>query len=115
MFPAALSAQRSIRHAELPSHPECRINLTENLRLGATFRTILSFAIAPDGSIYVLDSDSSGISLFSPNGTFVRTIGETAEFKKPYRIAATSTRLFVYDRDPARILVFSPTGVLISS
>ena len=83
--------------------------------------------IAPSGTIYVGDThgaqfqDAAGptsksrISMFAPDGTFIKSFGEfgyeDGQFRSPHSLAMDSQgRLFVADRGNARIQIFSQDG-----
>jgi sugar lactone lactonase YvrE len=83
--------------------------------------------IAPSGTIYVGDThgaqfqDAAGptsksrISIFAPDGTFIKSFGEfgyeDGQFRSPHSLAMDSQgRLFVADRGNARIQIFSQDG-----
>jgi len=83
--------------------------------------------IAPSGTIYVGDThgaqfqDAAGptsksrISIFAPDGTFIKSFGEfgyeDGQFRSPHSLAMDSQgRLFVADRGNARIQIFSQNG-----
>jgi len=54
------------------------------------FGVIIDLALDHDGYAYVVDQQLGRISLFAPDGTFVRTIGRQGdgpgEFRRPYRV-----------------------------
>ena len=83
--------------------------------------------IAHSGTIYVGDTDGaqfqdaagptskSRISMFAPDGTFIKSFGEfgyeDGQFRSPHSLAMDSQgRLFVADRGNARIQIFSQDG-----
>jgi hypothetical protein len=83
--------------------------------------------IAPSGTIYVGDThgaqfqDAAGptsksrISMFAPDGTFIKSFGEfgyeDGQFRSPHSLAMDSQgRLFVADRGNARIQIFTQDG-----
>ena len=83
--------------------------------------------IAPNGTIYVGDThgaqfqDEAGptsksrISMFEPDGTFIKSFGEfgyeDGQFRSPHSLAMDSQgRLFVADRGNSRIQIFTQDG-----
>ena len=83
--------------------------------------------IAPNGTIYVGDThgaqfqDAAGptsksrISMFEPDGTFIKSFGEfgyeDGQFRSPHSLAMDSQgRLFVADRGNSRIQIFTQDG-----
>ena len=83
--------------------------------------------IAPNGTIYVGDThgaqfqnaagptSKSRISMFTPDGTFIKSFGEfgyeDGQFRSPHSLAMDSQgRLFVADRGNARIQIFTQDG-----
>ena len=83
--------------------------------------------IAPNGTIYVGDThgaqfqDAAGptsksrISMFAPDGTFIKSFGEfgyeDGQFRSPHSLAMDSQgRLFVADRGNSRIQIFTQDG-----
>ena len=83
--------------------------------------------VAPNGNIYVAETHSaqfqdapgpdakSRISIFSPEGKFIKTFGQwgfkDGEFRSPHALAMDSQgRLFVADRGNRRIQIFDQDG-----
>jgi hypothetical protein len=83
--------------------------------------------VAPNGNIYVAETHTaqyqeepgpdakSRISIFAPDGTFIKTFGqfgfEDGEFRSPHSLAMDSRgRLFVADRGNCRIQIFTQDG-----
>ncbi|MCH7815337.1 MAG: hypothetical protein IIC60_02080 [Proteobacteria bacterium] len=83
--------------------------------------------IAPNGTIYVADThgaqfqdepgptSKSRISMFEPDGTFIKSFGEwgfeDGQFRSPHSLAMDSQgRLFVADRGNSRIQIFTQDG-----
>lgn len=83
--------------------------------------------VAPNGNIYVAETHTaqyqeekgpdakSRISIFAPDGTFIKTFGEfgfeDGEFRSPHSLAMDSQgRLFVADRGNCRIQIFTQDG-----
>lgn len=83
--------------------------------------------VAPNGNIYVAEThgaqfqsepgpdSKSRISIFAPDGTFIKTFGEwgleDGQFRSPHSLAFDSQgRLFVADRGNNRIQIFTQDG-----
>lgn len=83
--------------------------------------------VAPNGNIYVAEThgaqfqdepgpdSKSRISIFAPDGTFIKTFGEwgfeDGQFRSPHSLAFDSQgRLFVADRGNDRIQIFTQDG-----
>jgi DNA-binding beta-propeller fold protein YncE len=69
--------------------------------------------LGPDGSLYVSDTMNARISVFDPDGNFVRTIGERGDgfgqFDKPKGIAFDSFgNLYVVDSSWSNVQIFGP-------
>jgi len=72
-------------------------------------------AIAPDGTIYVLDRQVPVVRAYGPDGTFLRNLGRDGggpgEYKNPDGLAVLPDgRVLVKDPGNARIQVFGPSG-----
>lgn len=72
-------------------------------------------ACAPDGKVYVADTDHSKIQYFTSTGSFLSSWGSSGEgngeFDKPRGIAVASNGVvYVTDWGNSRIQYFSPTG-----
>ena len=75
-------------------------------------------AVAPDGSVYVVDSDNCRIQRFSATGTFLNAWGscgsEEGKFSRPYGVAVASDgTVYVADTYNHRIQRFSATGAFL--
>jgi sugar lactone lactonase YvrE len=125
LVPYSVRCQTRVVTNDAPVAANCSIRLIEDLRLGVedhpvqqSFGAILSLAIAPDGTMFVLDPTAFSLSKFSPSGVFLRQIGAKGrgpgEFESPYRVIATNTRVFVYDRALGRIVAFTTDGKAIT-
>jgi hypothetical protein len=85
------------------------------------FGRIRSLAVAPDGTIYVFDSQAKELRKYAPDGTFVGTLGREGggpgEHKSPDGGLAVLPDGRVLLRDPgnARISVFAPNGEFLES
>jgi hypothetical protein len=66
-----------------PLNAQARWTISEEIRIGTTnegphsFNDIRGFAIAPDGSILILDYQTQDIRVFDPRGRHVRTVGRS--------------------------------------
>lgn len=83
------------------------------------FNKPTDMAITPAGDVFVSDGyANSRVVHFDPAGRFVRAWGtlgtEPGQFSVPHAIAVDSQgRLYVADRNNARVQVFDPTGKLL--
>lgn len=79
------------------------------------FGRVTSLAVAPDGTIYVLDYQSADVRAFDPSGTWLRTLGRRGEgpgeLSRPGAVAVLSDgRVLVRDPGNQRIQVYRPDG-----
>lgn len=80
------------------------------------FGQVGSLAVAPDGSIYVMDRQAPALRKYSPDGKYVATFGREGagpgEYKGPDGGLAVLDDGRVVLRDPAntRMQIYSPTG-----
>ena len=94
----------------------------------ATFDTLNGLALAPDGRLFVADTDNNLIRVISADGATVSTyagsgeIGNadgstsTASFRQPIGLAlAPDGRLFIADHNNNRIRVISADGATVSN
>jgi DNA-binding beta-propeller fold protein YncE len=77
-----------------------------------------AIAIAPDGNVYVADSENHRIQVFTPDGDFVNQWGSygsgPGQFDVPQGIAIDAGGLvYVGDRNNSRIQKFTPDGGFI--
>ncbi|MBK6432430.1 MAG: hypothetical protein IPF85_17145 [Anaerolineae bacterium] len=72
-----------------------------------------------DGNVYVADTGSHRIQVFTSNGTFVRTFGRlgsgNGEFYGPAGIAVLGDRVYVADYHNSRGQVFTRSGAFVRS
>jgi DNA-binding beta-propeller fold protein YncE len=79
-----------------------------------------ALAVAPNGEVYVADGyDHGRIVRFDPNGCALGSFGERGvgrgQFETPHGIAiGADSRVYVADRDNARIQVFEPDGDFVA-
>lgn len=67
-------------------------------------------AFGPDGNLYVAEFGTKRVSVFSPDGTFIKAFGEDA-LGKPFGVAADDDgTVYVVDVDPSDLLVFGANG-----
>ncbi|MDR1281647.1 MAG: exo-alpha-sialidase [Opitutaceae bacterium] len=76
-------------------------------------------ALAPDGSIYITDGyGNSRVVCLAPDGAFRFAWGKRGagpgEFHNPHNIVIRDNRVYVADRDNARIQVFTLTGDFVA-
>ena len=95
--------------------PEVSIGEMDSEDLNYLFGQINSMAVASDGTIYVLDRQAAELRAYSPDGTWLRTIGKRGEgpgeLKQPSAIAILSDgRILVRDPGNGRIQVYAPDG-----
>ncbi len=70
-------------------------------------------AIGPDGDVYVAEFGTHRISIFRPDGVFVKIIGER-ELLAPFGVAvAPDGKIYVADAEAGGLLTFSQQGVLV--
>lgn len=95
--------------------PEIRIGVFE----GADhymFGHVRSLAVAPDGSIYAMDTQVPALRKYAADGTYVATFGRAGEGPGEYRgpdgglAVLPDGRVVLRDPRNARLQVYSPTG-----
>ena len=64
-------------------------------------------AVAPDGTIFVAESEAGRVTVFSPSGEAVRAIGG---FVEPTDVAMSADRLYVLDAGAGRVRAFTVQG-----
>jgi DNA-binding beta-propeller fold protein YncE len=70
-------------------------------------------ATGPDGKIYVAEFGTRRVSVFGPEGRFVKTVGEGA-LTAPFGVAAgPDGEIYVSDAEGGGLLIFSPEGALL--
>ncbi|MDX1674923.1 MAG: hypothetical protein R3314_09025 [Longimicrobiales bacterium] len=95
--------------------PEVRIGVFEG-EDHYMFGDVRSLAVAPDGSIYVMDSQVPALRKYAPDGSYVTTYGREGEGPGEYRAPDGGLAVLpdgrVVLRDPrnARLQVYSPNG-----
>lgn len=95
--------------------PELRIGVLEG-EDHYMFGDIRSLAVAPDGSIYVMDTQVPALRKYAPDGSYIATFGREGEgpgeYKGPDGGLAVLDDGRVVLRDPrnGRLQVYSPTG-----
>lgn len=95
--------------------PELRIGVFEG-EDHYMFGDVRSLAVAPDGAIYVVDSQVPALRKYAPDGSYLATFGREGEGPGEYRspdggLAVLSDgRVVLRDPRNARLQVYSPTG-----
>jgi DNA-binding beta-propeller fold protein YncE len=75
-------------------------------------------AIAPDGSLYVVDAGNFRVGVFKPDGTFVRNMGaigrRSGQFSRPKEVAVDADgNAYVVDTAFGNFQIFNPEGQLL--
>lgn len=83
--------------------------------LPGNFHSPSDIAIAPDGTVFVVDGLNHCIKSFDRNGKFLAVIGQkgsaNGQFNRPLGIATgVSGKVYVADSGNHRIQIFTPTG-----
>ena len=85
-------------------------------RAGGPFNRPTNLSVAPDGDLFVSDGyGNTRIHRFDPGGHLCSSFGEPGsgpgQFRVPHSVwVHTDGRIFVCDRENARIQIFSPSG-----
>ncbi len=70
-------------------------------------------AVGPDGKIYAAEFGTRRVSVFGPDGRFVKTVGE-GTLTAPFGVAAgPDGKIYISDAEAGGLLVFSPEGALL--
>jgi DNA-binding beta-propeller fold protein YncE len=82
------------------------------------FNVPLQAAVAPDGTLYVLDSGNFRVQAFDREGNFLRAFGKagvnTGDFARPRGIAVDDEgRIYVSDASFNNFQIFQPNGQLL--
>lgn len=99
------------RHLE----PEVRIGVFDGPD-AYMFGRVRSLAVAPDGSIYVVDSQVPALRKYDPSGQYVETFGREGEGPGEYRgpdgglAVLPDGRVVLRDPQNARLQVYGPDG-----
>lgn len=105
----------SVRGEPYTLEPEIRIGVFEG-EDAYMFGRVVSLAVAPDGSIYVMDAQVPALRQYAPNGSYVTTLGRRGggpgEYEQPDGGLAVLEDERVVLRDPgnARLQVYSAAG-----
>jgi hypothetical protein len=105
---------------------EERWRVTESLRLGSATEPetelftnqLLATDIGPDGNIYVLDHFAGRVSVFSPEGGFLRTVGRRGRGPTELGMPSGFTwdrggRLWVVDPSDRKYVVYDSIGAVV--
>jgi hypothetical protein len=81
------------------------------------FESAKCFAIDEDGDVFVLDSRSGKIHVFSADGTFQMHIGEglNLDLKNASFMTAGDNKIYVWESEVRKIFVLERTGAYITS
>jgi len=105
-----------------PAEPPMEITLDERWRIGEDsesedefFGVIMEIATGTDGTVYILDTQLHQVSIYSPEGEFVRAIGHEGEgpgeFRRPGNlILLPGGNIGVVQTMPGKIVMLSPEG-----
>jgi len=105
-----------------PAEPPMEIALDERWRIGGDsesedefFGVIMEIATGTDGTVYILDTQLHQVSIYSPEGEFVRAIGHEGEgpgeFRRPGNlILLPGGNIGVVQTMPGKIVMLSPEG-----
>lgn len=82
------------------------------------FNLPVDAAVAPDGTLYVLDAGNFRVQAFTPDGTFLRSFGSVGngfgQFGRPRGIAVDRDgNVYVSDASFCNVQVFTPEGALL--
>jgi peptidylglycine monooxygenase len=72
-------------------------------------------AVDSQSRLYVLRRGPASVQVFSPNGEFLLSFGESDIFDGHGITIDAQDRVFIVDRDAHQVLAFSPTGNLLFS
>jgi len=83
------------------------------------FEGIVDIELDDNGNVYLCDYKACNIKKFSPDGTFIGTIGAEGqgpgEFNMPWRIAVSGDTLFVWDMGNRRMCALTLDGEYIQN
>ncbi|MBI3399250.1 MAG: 6-bladed beta-propeller, partial [Deltaproteobacteria bacterium] len=103
------------------------VNVSFNLQIGSEkgaangqFYEPAGIAVAPDGKIYIVDSENNRVQVFNNDGQFIKIFGTKGrgdgQFRMPFGIAIDAdSRLFVTDSKNGRIQVFDKDSSFLYS
>lgn len=109
----------------VPSFPDRRLNVVEDLRIGSVddpqyaLTRIRDMEVSSTGRIYSLHAVENSIRVHDPDGSFVRTIGRKGdgpgEFDNPITIGILGDTLWVLDIGHYRFSYFTLAGELLDT
>lgn len=110
-----------VDNPKLPLYPQDAVSLTVELTLGGTDERLeyifsnIVIEVDDAGSIFVLDSETRNIRVFSPEGKYLRTIGRPGqgpgELQRPRYLHITPRqKVLVYDLRSRRVSFFTLEG-----
>ena len=120
----SVESEDGVPHVKNPGTPIeglATIQLKEQWRRGTDdseeviFALLDDIAVDKDGNAYVLDSQLCEVQVFSPDGTYLRTIGRRGEgpgeFSRPRSVFITSDGLIAVAQSmPGKIVLLTPEG-----
>ncbi len=99
-------------------HTVAEYEIGDRMEGEALFGFFIDVAPSADGSsVYVLDSDASEVTIWTPDGNLIRRLGRAGggpgEFQRPSRLTLLPDGFYV--RDDRRITTFAPDGELVGT
>lgn len=106
-------AAQEVRHLR----PELRLGSIDDPQYA--FGRIGGVVVSTDGTIFVLDQMNVGVSVYAPNGEYIRSLGRRGsgpgEFLHPSDIGRIGDSIWVADQQNELIAYFSTTGELLGT
>lgn len=105
-------------HAEVGFKPE--FLWPKIAQTGWYFNFPSSIAVDSSGLVYVSDTYTNRIKVFSPDGEMIRSWGsfgnKAGQFNAPYGLAVSASgNVYVVDKNNHRVQIFTSTGKLVNS
>ena len=129
LLPLSLSAQKAdttVKVASKPLYPSVA-TLREEVSIGEVdgeeeylFGQVSEIAAAPDGSIYVFDSQVPALRKYDAKGKYVRTLGRKGQGPGEYLsggglAVGPDGKVYLWDTGTWRINVYAPSGEYVES